>query len=95
MDFQKSNTNDLEGKNAVYEKVKEILCENFDVKESDITMDTDFVKDLEADSLDLVDLISSVEDKFGIEIGDDFIFEIKTVSDVVKYINDNNIDLGV
>lgn len=70
----------------VFEKIKKILCEQLDVEEDDITMDTNIVEDLGADSLDIVDLIMSVEDEFELEVPDDQVENIKTVGDVVNYI---------
>ena len=73
----------------VFEKVKEILCDQLDLEEDKVTMDSDIVEDFEADSLDVVDLVMSLEDEFGIEIPDEEIENIKTVGDVVRYIEEN------
>ena len=71
----------------IFEKVRAILSEQFDVEESDITTDTRLFDDLNADSLDLVDFISTVEDEFGMDtIEDDAINSINTVGDVIYYI---------
>ena len=70
----------------VLEKVKAILSEQFDVEEDSITPDTNRSEDLEADSLDVVDLLMSIEDEFEIEVPDEEIENIKTVGDIVKYI---------
>ena len=72
----------------IFEKVKKILSEQFDVEEETITIDTSFTDDLNADSLDLVDLIMDVEDVFEIEVEDDDAKGISTVGDLVKYIED-------
>lgn len=72
----------------IFEKVKKILSEQFDVEEENITFDTSFTDDLNADSLDLVDLIMDVEDVFEIEVEDDDAKGISTVGDLVKYIED-------
>ena len=63
----------------VLEKVKAILAEQFDVEEDKVTADTDLQEDLGADSLDVVDLLMSIEDEFGVEVPDDEIENIKTV----------------
>ena len=63
----------------VLEKVKAILSEQFDVEEDSITPDTNLSEDLEADSLDVVDLLMSIEDEFEIEVPDEEIENIKTV----------------
>ena len=60
-----------------------------DIEEDDITMDSKIADDLGADSLDVVDLIMAIEDEFEVEIPDEDIENIKTVGDVVNYINDN------
>ena len=73
----------------VLEKVKAILAEQFDVDEDKITVDTDLQEDLGADSLDVVDLIMSLEEEFDIEIPDEEIENIKLVDDLVKYIESN------
>jgi acyl carrier protein len=73
----------------VLEKVKAILSEQFDVEEDSITADTSIADDLGADSLDVVDLLMSIEDEFEIEVPDEEIDNIKTVGELVKYIEDN------
>ena len=73
----------------VLEKVKPILSEQFDVDEDSITPDTNLSEDLEADSLDVVDLLMSIEDEFEIEVPDEEIENIKTVDQLVKYIEAN------
>ena len=71
------------------EKVKAILSEQFDVEEDSITPDTSIAEDLDADSLDVVDLLMSIEDEFEIEVPDTEVENIKTVADLVKYIEDH------
>lgn len=73
----------------VFEKVKAILSEQFDVEEDTITNDTSITEDLGADSLDVVDLLMSIEDEFEIEVPDTEIENIKTVGELVKYIEDH------
>lgn len=72
----------------VLERLKAILSEQFDVEESKITPETKLIEDLEADSLDLVDLISSIEDEFDIEAEDEVMGSIVTVGDIANYICD-------
>lgn len=72
----------------VFEKIKVILSEQFDVGEDEITLDTRIQTDLGADSLDVVDLIMSIEDEFEIEVPDEDVEKIKTVDQLVKYIED-------
>ena len=73
----------------VFEKVKAILSEQFDVEEDTITTETTISEDLGADSLDVVDLLMSIEDEFEIEVPDTEIENIKTVGELVKYIEDH------
>ena len=73
----------------VFEKVKRIFVEQLDANENDITMDSVITDDLGADSLDLVDLLMSVEDEFDVEVPDDDVLNIKTVGDLVRYIEDH------
>ena len=73
----------------VLEKVKAILAEQFDVEEDKVTADTDLQEDLGADSLDVVDLLMSIEDEFGVEVPDDEIENIKTVGSLGSYIEAN------
>ncbi|MGN0500996.1 MAG: acyl carrier protein [Ruminococcus sp.] len=74
----------------VLEKVKAILAEQFDVEEDKVTADTDLQEDLGADSLDVVDLLMSIEDEFGVEVPDEEIENIKTVGALVSYIEANS-----
>ncbi len=73
----------------VFEKIKELIVEQLDVDPELITEETDFMKDLEADSLDAVEIILGVEDEYGIEIPDDVAENFTKVSDIVKYIEAN------
>ena len=74
----------------VLEKVKAILAEQFDAEEDKITADTDLQEDLGADSLDVVDLLMSIEDEFEVEVPDEEIENIKTVGSLVSYIEANS-----
>lgn len=73
----------------VFEKVKELIVEQLDVDPETVTMDTDFMKDLEADSLDAVEIILGVEDEYGIEIPDEVAENFTKVADIVEYIEAN------
>ena len=73
----------------VLEKVKVILAEQFDVDEDTITADTDIQEDLGADSLDVVDLLMSIEDEFECEIPDEEIENIRLVGELVSFIEAN------
>ena len=72
-----------------FEKIKEIIVDQLGVEEDMITMDTNMMKDLEADSLDAVEIILGVEDEFEIEIPDDVAEKFETVGDLVSYVDDN------
>jgi acyl carrier protein len=75
-----------------FEQVKEIIVDLLNVDESKVTLDARFREDLEADSLDLVELIMAFEDKFGGEISDEDAQNITTVGEVVQYINDHMVN---
>ncbi len=73
----------------IFEKIKELLAEQLDASADDMSMDTDIANDLGADSLDVVELLMAIEDEFDIEIPDDKIEVIKTIGDLVRYIEGN------
>ena len=70
----------------VFDKVRDIIVEQLDAAAEDVTAEASIIDDLGADSLDVVDLISSVEDAFDVEIPDEKVENIKTVGDIVAYI---------
>ena len=76
----------------IFEKVKSIIVDQLDVDEDKVTPNANIQDDLGADSLDIVDLVMSFEDEFDLEIPDDQVENIKTVGDVVKYIEENTED---
>ncbi len=73
----------------VFEKVKKIVVEQLGVEEEDIAMESSFIDDLGADSLDIVELIMALEEEFDLEIPDSEAEKITTVGDVVEYIKSN------
>ena len=73
----------------VFEKIKSILAAQFDVDEDNLTMSTGIADDLGADSLDVVEVLMSIEDEFKVEIPDEAIEDIKTIGDLVNYIENN------
>lgn len=72
----------------IFDRVKDILAEQLDIDEDLITSDSSIVDDLGADSLDIVDLVMSLEDEFDTEIPDEAIENIKTVGDIVHFIEE-------
>ena len=70
----------------MFDKIKEIIARELMVDESDITLETDIINDLGADSLTVVDLAMALEDEFEIEMPDEELEDIKTVGDIVNYI---------
>ncbi len=73
----------------VFERIRTILAEQLDLEEDKVTMESDIVDDLEADSLDVVDLVMTIEDEYGLEVPDDQIENFRTVGDIVRYIEEN------
>jgi len=73
----------------IAQKVKAMVAERMDVEESKITEDTHFVNDLQADSLDMAELVIDMEEEFGIQISDEEAQKIETVGQAVKYIEEH------
>lgn len=73
----------------ILEKVKKLISEQLDVEESEIELESSFQDDLEADSLDVVELIMAIEDEFDIEIPDEEAEKMATVKNAVDYIQNN------
>ena len=73
----------------VFEKVKKILCDQLDLEEEQVTEEAEVIEDLGADSLDIVDLVMTLEEEFDTEIPEEDIENLKTVGDIVKYIEDH------
>ena len=72
----------------VFDKIKEIIIEQLDVDESAVTLETHIMKDLEADSLDAVEIIMAIEEEYGIEIPDEEAEKFQTVGDLVHYVEE-------
>lgn len=70
----------------IFDKIKEMLVEQLGVEEDDVKMEASFQNDLDADSLDLVELIMEMEDKFGVKISDEEAEKIRTVGEAVNYV---------
>lgn len=73
----------------VFEKIKAIICEQFELSEDKVSEDSNLIGDLGLDSLDVIDLAMSVEDEFDIEVPDDAIDGIKTVGDIVRFVEEH------
>jgi len=73
----------------IFEKVKEIVVNQLGVSEEQVTLEANFIDDLSADSLDIVKVVMSIEETFGMEVADDAAEKIVTVGDVVSYIKNN------
>ena len=74
---------------AILDEVKEVVCEQLDIEIGTISEGSKFDEDLGADSLDVVELVMALEEKFDLEIPDEEAESIQTVSDAVKYIEAN------
>lgn len=70
----------------IFEKIKKIVCESYDINENEITENTRIVEDLHADSLDLVELATTIEDVFEVTIPDEKMENMSTLEDVVNFI---------
>ena len=79
----------MSGPESVAEKVKVIIVEQLGVEEEEITMNSSFIEDLGADSLDIVELVMALEEEFEIVIPDEDAEKIRTVGQAVKYIQDH------
>jgi acyl carrier protein len=74
---------------STYDRLKKLIVEQLGVDEEEVTPQASFVEDLNADSLDLVELIMSLEEEFGMEISDEDAERIQKVSDAVEYIEEH------
>ena len=74
---------------STFEKVRDIVVDQLGVEPDEVAIESTFIDDLGADSLDIVELIMAFEEEFGIEIPDEAAAKIKTVQDVVSYIDQN------
>lgn len=74
---------------STFERVQKIVCEQLEIDSHLVTEDASISGDLGADSLDLVDLSMSIEEEFNLEVPDDVLDHVRTVGDIVKFIEDN------
>ena len=73
----------------VFEKIRAVICEQLDIPEEKITLETSLLKDIGADSLDIFQIISNLEDEYNIEFPAETVTDMKTVADAVAYIEAN------
>ena len=73
----------------IFEKVREVIANQLELDPETITMESSLIDDLQADSLDVMDMIMQFEEEFDIEVDEDSLDEIKTVGDIVKYFENN------
>lgn len=73
----------------IFDNVKKLIAEQLMIDESEVTMESDFIADLNADSLDLVQLLILLEKEYGVSFSDEEIKSVKTVGDVVAFIEKN------
>ena len=74
---------------STFERVQKIICEQLEIDSHLVTEDASISGDLGADRLDLVDLSMSIEEEFNLEVPDDVLDHVRTVGDIVKFIEDN------
>lgn len=75
----------------MFEKIAGVIAEQLNIDVEGITVDTDIIKDLNADSLDMVELIMGLEDEYGLEVSEEDAAKIATVGDVVEYLSAHGI----
>ena len=80
----------VSNKDAIFQRVREIVAEQLGKDEEEVTMDSAFIEDLGADSLDIVELIMALEEEFDMEIPDEDAEKIATVGDAVEYIRERS-----
>lgn len=74
------------------EKMKEIIADQLGVSEDEVTLEASFKKDLDADSLDLFELVMALEEEYDVEIPSDDLAELNTVGDVINYLKDKGVE---
>ena len=74
------------------EKMKEIIADQLSVSEDEVTLEASFEDDLDADSLDLFELVMALEEEYDVEIPSDDLAELNTVGDVINYLKDKGVE---
>lgn len=75
------------------EKMKEIIADQLGVSEDEVTLEASFKEDLDADSLDLFELVMALEEEYDVEIPSDDLAELNTVGDVINYLKDKGVEV--
>ncbi|MBQ9714975.1 MAG: acyl carrier protein [Clostridia bacterium] len=73
----------------IFEKIRKLLAEQINISEDEIKMESDIINDLGADSLDVVEMLMAVETEFNVTVPDEVAMEMKTIGDVVSFIEKN------
>ena len=76
----------------ILEKMKEIIADQLGVSEDEVTLEASFKEDLDADSLDLFELVMALEEEYDVEIPSDDLAELNTVGDVINYLKDKGVE---
>ena len=74
------------------EKIKEIVADQLGIDEDDIKLESNFKEDLEADSLDLFELVMALEEEYGVEIASEDLEKIATVNDIIEYLKNKGVE---
>ena len=74
------------------EKTKDIIADQLGVSEDEVTLEASFKEDLDADSLDLFELVMALEEEYDVEIPSDDLAELNTVGDVINYLKDKGVE---
>lgn len=74
------------------EKIKEIVADQLGIDEEDIKLESNFKEDLEADSLDLFELVMALEEEYGVEISSEDLEKIATVNDIIEYLKNKGVE---
>jgi len=72
----------------IFEKIRSLLAEQMDVEKEQITLETNIVDDLNADSLDVVELMTAMEEEFGIVIADERVHNLRTIGEITEFIEE-------
>jgi len=73
----------------IFEKIRKLLAEQINISQDEIKMESDIIEDLGADSLDVVEMLMAVETEFNVTVPDEIAMEMKTIGDVVSFIEKN------